>query len=540
MKVAQLLAVLFVSAFIYHLSQPNFFFEGSPSAAILGYAGLIFSWYKAKTKKEAFYSTFLFCFFINIFSFHWVLGTLQEFGGLNIFAAFPIWLCFSLLIFPHYFLFAVFFQLLRTYYYKNKSIQMAWEKAPVKMLALAAGIMTLIELFMPLQFPAFIGHSFMAHPMLAQTAQFFGASSYSFFCFLVALLIAFSIIQKKSGPLLFALPLLILPGAGPFFYSPPHKATNNIRIRLVQANIGNVLKLSSENGEAGSISEVLQRYESLSLQPGLESDLIVWPETAYPFSLRSEETRTSKTSIPKVLRDVVAKSKAELLIGSYDENPESQREIYYEDTFNSVFLFKKSQLLNDVYHKIKLLDFGETLPLGPLNQTIANWIPNLSFFAAGKELNAFRLQAGPSIITPICYEILYPEFIRKFLTKNQHRPQIIFNFTNDSWFGGGLEPWQHLFLARWRSIEFQLPLVRATNTGISAWISPQGDIKKHLAYGVADVLDFNLSIPKKIRPTLYARWGYWALFLFLMVAISTLALLEQILRARDHEASKHQ
>ena len=77
-------------------------------------------------------------------------------------------------------------------------------------------------------------------------------------------------------------------------------------------------------------------------------------------------------------------------------------------------------------------------------------------------------------LTSICYEALSSSLIRKHLNSVKSHPSFLVNLTNDSWYGNTSEPEQHLFLSKWRAVEFQMPLIRSANTGISSIISKQG------------------------------------------------------------------
>jgi apolipoprotein N-acyltransferase len=91
------------------------------------------------------------------------------------------------------------------------------------------------------------------------------------------------------------------------------------------------------------------------------------------------------------------------------------------------------------------------------------------------------------------------------------------NLTNDSWYGNTVEPEQHLFLARWRSIEFNLPILRSTNTGISTYINQNGKEIKRLEYGTTGNLDLSLDLQKNVSEkdsTFYQNFGFWGILPF--------------------------
>jgi len=111
----------------------------------------------------------------------------------------------------------------------------------------------------------------------------------------------------------------------------------------------------------------------------------------------------------------------------------------------------------------------------------------------------------PSVQPLICYEALFPGLAADGPT----RPAWILNVSNDAWFGRTSGPWQHLNIASYRAIEQGLPIVRATPTGVSAVIDPQGRILpgKKLGLGAFGVIDARLPTPA--APTPYSRLGDW-------------------------------
>jgi apolipoprotein N-acyltransferase len=102
----------------------------------------------------------------------------------------------------------------------------------------------------------------------------------------------------------------------------------------------------------------------------------------------------------------------------------------------------------------------------------------------------------------ICYEIVFSGEV----VDPERRPDYLFNPSNDGWFGAWGPP-QHLAQARMRAIEEGLPVLRATTTGISAVIRPDGVVEAHVPRHVAGRLDG--TIPRALPPTLFARWGNW-------------------------------
>jgi apolipoprotein N-acyltransferase len=86
----------------------------------------------------------------------------------------------------------------------------------------------------------------------------------------------------------------------------------------------------------------------------------------------------------------------------------------------------------------------------------------------------------------------------------QHRPDFLFNPSNDAWFGSWGPP-QHLAQAQLRAVEEGLPVVRSTPTGVSAVIDADGRLVKALPFQRAGAIEVRLPIPR--APTLFARFG---------------------------------
>ena len=285
-------------------------------------------------------------------------------------------------------------------------------------------------------------------------------------------------------------------------------------------------------------------------------DLIVWPETMFPGETLSpaaveEERRVGlvyEGGVPAAeLYDRMLELQREvatpMLVGSigYDDlrvSPGVAGGVEFHDTgkYNSVFLIEDGAVSSTRYDKIHLTPFGEVMPYISWSDRLERWL--LSLGAPGM---AFDLDAGktptvievpfpkpykmdetpePSdylamrVVTPICFEAATPGVCRRLVFKNGVRQaDLMVNLTNDGWFGDSVAGHlQHLQVARWRCIELRTPMVRAANTGASAFINTLGEIQllgpkdRKQSVNVDGVLAATVWT-SYWDSTLYARWG---------------------------------
>ncbi len=437
--------------------------------------------------------------------FYWIPYTLKEFGGLEAPLNYLLGLGFSAVIVPQLWCF-----ILIIYFLRKKAI------APriTSNHALLAALLTLLESLIPQQFPAHAGHVWMAFPPLTHLASYFGAPFYSFITYFVVLKLVQA--KRRSDYFYGATVAMLVVLASLFTPSSWHQgeSSESIRVKLVQPNVGNFMKIASEAGDNLALKDVFARYLELSTAADESAvDLIVWPETAYPRLIQSSAMK----SAPALVKRVMEQTGADVLTGGYDQNPRANLTTQFETEYNTAFLFKADdQSLSDSYHKMKLIPFGEGLPFGPLNGVLSKYITNISYFAKGEKHTLFRTRKDARFITPICYEILFDSFIADYLNANAQRPHFILNLTNDSWYGITSEPYQHLFLAKWRASEFQLPLVRMTNTGVTSVIYPDGSESERIELDLATAKTYEIAL-KESRPTLFQRIGLLGVMIFALI-----------------------
>ena len=110
---------------------------------------------------------------------------------------------------------------------------------------------------------------------------------------------------------------------------------------------------------------------------------------------------------------------------------------------------------------------------------------------------------GKNISSSICYEIAYPDLVRRA----DDDPAFILTVSNDTWFGSSIGPWQHLQLARMRALENERWLIRATNNGVTAVINSKGQVLGSLPQFTRGVLRHDVEMRSGHTP--FQSFGSW-------------------------------
>lgn len=499
-----------LAGFLYALGFP--LQNGVSFAFAPLFSFIFFNWSldQKKSLKKQLLMCFVFSFGVFLMGFYWIPETIKEFGGLVFPFNFLLGIAFAVIVFPQ-----MYFLVIAKKYIAH----------PI----LLALIFILLEVIIPQQFPAHLGHPFLSLTPFVNLifAPIAGASFYSFFVAVLTFSFLGHLKNKKIPYVGYGFVTLVILCHLPFLDQKKPLTLKEVNIRIVQPNIGNFLKIESEKGSTNSITSVLENYYELSTYNISEDlDLIIWPETAYPLSLFSQEMKMEDYKPHYLFRDIAEETKAELFFGGYDSSLRNGKESYKSD-YNAAFHLGSDGTLKNVYHKIKLIPFGEGLPFGPLNSYLSQYITNISYFSQGTEYTNFTTKEGISFASSICYEILFSGFIGDMLNGQKDEAQFMINLTNDSWYGDTSEPHQHLFLSKWRALEFNIPIIRSTNTGISTIIYPDGSESERLNVGEKNYLDLKLVLEDR-QKTIYQTYGLLVVLLFGM----SLLLIELVLKRK--------
>ena len=472
---------------IYALAYPSFLGNGWLPLLFIGLP--LFLW---KLESSSFKSSLLFILAFNLglnfVGYYWVPHTMREFGQLPFLISVILGAAASLVLQPHWWAYAIW-----------RKYRPQWDWSKERNILLTAFIMTMLERYVPQLFPSYVGSPWLHFAPYLGLAPYFGVVVFSFITYWLCLEVIHHIRNKKSRYQVWVIMGLFILLNSSFPITKP-AANRQLQVRIVQANIGNFLKITSETGDTNSFETVTKIYEELSEKDnGFRPQLIIWPETAYPHTFFGSESMLSETFLK-----IMDSTGGELLIGGYDQDLTKSSVDFIESVFNSSLLLSEGKV-KSIYHKNILIPFGETLPFGPLNSTVVSIVPAISLFAKGKGIPVMETNAGFRFVTPICYEILETNYMRDLLNQwgGNH---FIVNHTNDSWYGDTAEPYQHLFLSKWRALEFQLPIIRSTNTGISSVIYQDGTESTRLGINQTGVLDVSVPLNKP-HPTVYQESG---------------------------------
>ena len=293
----------------------------------------------------------------------------------------------------------------------------------------------------------------------------------------------------------------------------------SLKFGVVQGNIGNEEKLQSEQKQNYQ-SHILNLYVGLTeqhLRDNPDTEVILWPETAMPFAL--DQGFLGRTEQRQLLNQLTQWNRP-LVTGAYSVDSQKKDHLGNSLISNAVFFLGPNGLaLAEIYDKTDLLVFGEYMPFGTRLPFLYKLLPFVGNYKIGPgpslrdvQLAGKKVRMGPQI----CYESLNPGFSRGLSEKGA---QIIFNVTNDSWFGWWAEPFQHQIMTLGRAIEVRRPLVRATNTGISSVILANGERLEDSPLNVSWAHTYDVRYLANPPQTTYVKWGHLDWLLWLAIAM---------------------
>ena len=362
-----------------------------------------------------------------------------------------------------------------------------------------------------------LGYSQAYNHLLIQAAKWGGVYAVSFVIVLVNCAIALLLIRRDAwsiiaASLMFAFVFLVIPGS---YLAVSYRASrfddaNNIptvHVVAVQPNVPMTLVKTPDE-----MRELRERHFTLSMN-ALPADrdyrgsyLVVWPESPMNF------TYASDNALQERLANFTRENHISLILNSLEPAPAN-------GAYNSALLINEQGRLISQYDKIRLMPFGEYVPL-------PRWVPGASLitglvgeFTPGANYTLMPVgRDGARAGVFICIESAYPSIAR---TMTREGADFLINISNDGYLGPTAVTRQHLANAIFRAVENHRPVLRVTNTGLSAEIDAEGRLLNVTSAYTADVRSWTVS-SEATEVTVYTKYGDF--FVQLCAAITVIIL----------------
>jgi apolipoprotein N-acyltransferase len=246
--------------------------------------------------------------------------------------------------------------------------------------------------------------------------------------------------------------------------------------------------------------------------------LLIWPESPMNMSLDEDP------AVEQLLEDFARARNVYLLVNHLGRAPGG-------GFHNSAAVISPEGRRVADYHKTHLLIFGEYVPFRHV-LPLVDRIPALAGdFIPGTELTVVSM--GPARVgTFICFESTFPSIARTMVRRGAN---VLVNISNDGWFGATAGAYQHLAHAVFRAVETGRPLVRVTNSGITALITPQGEIRDATELFQPATRRWQIPVPTataSIEHSFYTRYGDWFV---LVCGLASLVIMGRALPFHHHQ-----
>ncbi|HET6980321.1 MAG TPA: apolipoprotein N-acyltransferase [Pyrinomonadaceae bacterium] len=364
-----------------------------------------------------------------------------------------------------------------------------------------------------------LGYSQAYHWFLTQPARWGGVYAVSFLIVAVNSAVALLILGRTRWTvattlaMILAVAFVIYISPGTFRYVDSFSLDGDLKIVAVQPNVPMTVVKS-----VGETNDLIERHFALS-ERGLQnlSDsrgprLVIWPESPMNFSYSSDK------ALQERLAAFTKQNHTSLLFNSQEPAPG-------DGSYNSALLINEEGRLISQYDKIRLMPFGEYVPL-------PQWLPGASLisgivgeFTPGDKYTLMPVGYSRAGVF-ICIESAYPWIARRLSSDGA---QMLINISNDGYLGPTAVMRQHLANAIFRAAENGEPVLRVTNTGLTALIDDRGRVTDLTAAFQPDVRVWHEPVSSSSE-TFYTRHG--DLFVQICTAITFMVLIAILISGR--------
>lgn len=337
-----------------------------------------------------------------------------------------------------------------------------------------------------------------------QSAAIFGAHFITLLVFLFNVAFAVFIVKKDKASkisVFVVLSLLIMNFAYGLFSLNTEKSNEQISVTIYQDNVSSYSKWNN------SPTEICDNFVSDTKKYLSEkkTDVILMSETVFPLTLNSSASKSAK-SITETLKYFSKKYNLKIVCGAFNKSDENK--------YNSLYMFDKGTLSEQIYNKRILVPFGEYMPL---ENTLSKILPSNIF-----NLSGTSLLSGDSetVITSdiakfgtlICFDSIF-DFVASESVREG--AEIFLLSTNDSWYNDSAATKQHFGHAVFRAVENRRSVVRCAATGISGFINPYGQTLSKTSLLEKEMLTEDCELRNDITP--FSRFGYCYLYLIILL-----------------------
>jgi apolipoprotein N-acyltransferase len=429
----------------------------------------LFAIERASTRKRAVLFGWWTGLVANAGGFYWITTLLQRFGKLPLSLAilgFLVMCAYQAVVFA---LFAWFTRRIR-------------EKTQLPMALVAPVVMVTFELTIWMMLPWYLAITQAWQTAVIQIADLTGPIGVTALLLMVngAIYDVATMGRKRLVPALVSAAVL----AGALVYGvvrigqmdAVRASAPKIKVGLVQGNVG-----FSDKGYENPHLARKQLADLQRLSAELEADgadLVVWTESSFPYWIprgapSDDQLKTPVRSLREPGGVLTPQFHVPLVLGAITYESKGDK-----SPWNSAIMQEPDGRFTATFDKMYLMLFSETIPLVEELPFLRKILPRAAGnFTRGKLITTFDLttrdgrkyRLGPMV----CLEDIVTQFARKLAPLHPH---LLVNITNDAWFGDTSEPWEHMALSVFRSVEQRTEMVRAVNTGVSALIDLNGRV----------------------------------------------------------------
>jgi apolipoprotein N-acyltransferase len=236
-----------------------------------------------------------------------------------------------------------------------------------------------------------------------------------------------------------------------------------------------------------------------ALRAPARTDLVVWPEAPNDFYESEPQFRSAMSQVARA-------ANAPVIVGDIGVDADQGAKRGY-DLYNSAEFVAPDGSFAGRYDKMHLVPFGEYVPYKQLFFFAGKLLEDVGEFDPGKNRRVF-VTGGHGYGTFICYESIFGDEVRHLAGMGA---DVLVNISDDGWYGDTSAAWEHLNMVRMRAIENHRWVLRATNTGVTAAIDPEGRVtmaaRRHVRTSIRAGFNYENDV------TFYARHGDWFAYL---------------------------